>query len=126
MDNRLAGDVVRVVAAKSDIHLEPVGQRPGADRGDPQVSLAVIYEGPKGLSEVGVWECTPGGWPIRNRSDTEICHIVLGRAVLTGDDGARQELGPGDTAVLPVGWSGRWDVVETVRKVYVVIQPQTS
>jgi uncharacterized cupin superfamily protein len=32
------------------------------------------------------------------------------------------ELGPGESVVLPRGWSGRWDILETVRKVYVLAE----
>ena len=30
------------------------------------------------------------------------------------------ELGAGDMAVFPKGWSGTWDIHETVRKVYAI------
>ena len=36
-------------------------------------------------------------------------------------DGEPVELEEGDVFVLPTGWSGRWDVLETVRKLYVVV-----
>lgn len=26
----------------------------------------------------------------------------------------------GDLVILPVGWTGRWDVLETVRKIYAI------
>ena len=48
--------------------------------------------------------------------------ILGGRAVITDDGGARRELGAGDAIILPVGWTGRWDVVEDVRKLYVLIR----
>jgi hypothetical protein len=36
------------------------------------------------------------------------------------DDGETVELVAGDTAVFPRGWSGTWDIEETLRKVYVI------
>jgi len=30
------------------------------------------------------------------------------------------EVHGGDLIILPPGWSGRWDVLETVRKVYAI------
>jgi len=30
------------------------------------------------------------------------------------------ELGAGDMAVFPKGWSGTWDIHETIRKVYAI------
>lgn len=99
--------------------LTPAGQRAGADSGDPQ--LGVLSVDTAGNGAVGVWECTPGGWPVKDRTDTEVCHILAGRATITdGATGTTHPIGPGDLLVLPAGWSGRWDVSETVRKVYAI------
>ena len=42
------------------------------------------------------------------------------RARLTNVDGTSVELTAGDVLTLPKGWSGRWDILETVRKLYVI------
>jgi uncharacterized protein len=97
--------------------LEDWGPRAGADSGDPQMSGRIFYEG-NGV-QVGVWQCTPGGWAITDRPDHETVRIVSGRARLTNADGTSVELGAGDALTLPKGWSGRWDLVTTVRKFYV-------
>lgn len=34
--------------------------------------------------------------------------------------GTVTEIGPGDLVILPPGWSGRWDVIETVRKIFAI------
>ena len=57
--------------------LEPSGPRAGADSGDPQTSGVAFFEG-HGVS-VGVWECTPGGWAITDRPDTETMMLLGGR-----------------------------------------------
>lgn len=106
------------IAGAADAVLEKSGPREGADKGDPQTSVRVLYD--EGSVEVGIWECTPGGWPIVNRGDTEMITIVSGKGVLTDADGAERHLGPGVAVVMPKGWSGRWDISETVRKIYVV------
>ncbi|ODU06909.1 MAG: hypothetical protein ABS81_03510 [Pseudonocardia sp. SCN 72-86] len=98
--------------------LTPTGQRAGADSGDPQVRARAIAGG--GPERIGVWECAPGGWAVVDRPDTETCVILSGRARITDQDSGRVlEVGAGDMVVLPSGWSGRWDVLETVRKVFV-------
>jgi uncharacterized protein len=98
--------------------LEDVGLRSGSDTGSPRVGARVLHAaGPV----VGIWECTPGGWPISDREDTETCIILSGRARVT--EGATNkicEVSSGDVLILPKGWSGRWDVIEPVRKVYVL------
>ncbi|QZH62363.1 cupin domain-containing protein [Mycolicibacterium farcinogenes] len=99
--------------------LTPAGQRPGADCGDPQLKTLPVESGTD--AQVGVWECQPGGWPVVNRPNTETCYIVAGRARLTDEaTGQVVEIGAGDFITLPPGWSGRWDVIETVRKVYAI------
>jgi uncharacterized cupin superfamily protein len=97
--------------------LEDWGPRVGADSGEPTTSGRVLYEG-NGI-QVGIWECTPGGWAIKDRPDHETVQILAGRARLTNADGTSSELTAGDVLTLPKGWSGRWDVLETVRKLFV-------
>lgn len=105
--------------------LEAKGQRAGADSGDPQVS-SISFDTPADV-RVGVWECEPGGWPIVDRPDTETCYIVSGRVIVTdGETGEKYEVSAGDVIVQPKGWSGRWDVIETIRKVYTIVEPQGS
>ena len=50
----------------------------------------------------------------------EVIHLVAGRMTVTPDGGEPTELGAGDMAVFPKGWSGTWDIHETVRKVYAI------
>ena len=100
--------------------LEPAGPRVGADVGSPMMSSRVLHA--HGAVEVGVWECTPGGWAIVRRGNTETVHILPGPATITDVDGTVRELRPGVTLVLPLGWSGRWDITETLRKLYVTVE----
>jgi uncharacterized protein len=102
--------------------LEDWGPRAGADSGDPRMSGRIFHGSADGPVEVGVWACTPGGWAITDRPDTETVQILSGRARLTDAAGRAVELGPGDALVLPRGWSGRWDVLEPVRKLYVIVR----
>lgn len=111
--------VIKSVVGATDMRLEPAGQRDGADQGDPQVCAAEISDS-NGIA-VGVWECTPGGWPVVDRANTEVASILSGKATITDANGLKRELVAGSIVTLPKGWSGRWDVTETVRKVYVII-----
>lgn len=106
-------------AGAADMPLEPAGPRTGADLGDPRVSYREISN--DGHIEVGVWECTPGGWEIVERPDIEIVTIVSGAGTITDADGTVRPLSPGAVVTLPRGWSGRWDITETLRKVYVIL-----
>jgi uncharacterized protein len=72
-----------------------------------------------GGQEVGIWECTPGPsyWTLETN---EAVHILAGRMTVTPDGGEPQDVGPGDTAVFPRGWQGRWQIHEPIRKLYVL------
>jgi uncharacterized cupin superfamily protein len=67
----------------------------------------------------GIWQCTPGlsHWTLETH---EVIHLVSGRMTVTPDGGEATEVGAGDMAVFPKGWSGSWDIHETVRKVYAI------
>ena len=100
----------------------PIAARSGTDPASAvsRTRGALLYKGPAGAPEAGVWECTPGAWECRVARD-EFCHFLAGRCVYTHDSGERTELGAGDAAFFPAGWSGRCEVNETVRKVYVIL-----
>ena len=105
---------VHVPAAKILGELEPNGHRAGFDSGDPKTAILKFDTEVK----TGVWECQPGGWQ-STREDTEVCYILSGRATITdGENGTVYDVAAGDVLVQPKGWSGRWDVTETIRKVY--------
>lgn len=96
------------------------GMRPGADV-PPAAVRALELAGHAG-ARIGVWECGPGGWPIRNRPDREICVILDGEARITDEStGAVVLVRSGDVLDLPVGWSGRWDIDRSVRKVFATL-----
>jgi hypothetical protein len=99
--------------------LPNAGVRAGADSGDPQVGVVTLA--PEALGNIGIWECQPGGWSVLDRIDTEVAYIISGSADLT-DARTRKRINVtcGDVVILPPGWSGRWDVRETIRKVYVI------
>ena len=109
-------------AGQARLHdeLEDWGPRVGADSGDPQMSGRILYKNAEETVEGGVWACSPGGWTVTDRLDTETVQILSGLARLSDAGGSSVDLGPGDILVLPKGWSGRWDVLEPVRKLYVL------
>jgi uncharacterized cupin superfamily protein len=108
--------------------LPPVGDRAaaGGPRGAATAGAPVsrtrgvlLHKGEGGRPEAGVWECTPGRWECRVERD-EFCYFLSGRSVYTDESGERTEVGGGDAAWFPAGWTGVCEVLETVRKVYVI------
>ncbi len=85
----------------------------------PEMTTAGLEVWADGDVSGGIWECTPGPsyW---TQEEHEVIHLVTGRMTVTRDGEEPVELGPGDMAVFPKGWSGTWDIHETVRKVYAI------
>ncbi|HIE89839.1 MAG: cupin domain-containing protein [bacterium] len=68
----------------------------------------------------GTWECEPGTLEI-DLDITEFCHLLKGHWKLTSASGEITEIRAGDSWVFPKGWKGIGEVLETVRKAYIVI-----
>ena len=74
------------------------------------------HEGP----DIGVWECSPGRWR-RQVKSAEFSHFVSGRCVFHADSGERLEIAAGDAVIFPANTTGTWEIIETVRKIYVML-----
>jgi uncharacterized cupin superfamily protein len=70
----------------------------------------------------GIWEAEPGCWSI-NYTENEYCHILAGKSILRDAAGNERDLNPGDQFLIPAGFAGQWEVLETTRKIYVIYQP---
>ena len=71
--------------------------------------------------KTGIWECKPGTFDVVKRENVESVIILSGVVKLTDlDCGIETSLKAGDVATLEKGSSVRWEIVETVRKLYVV------
>ena len=79
----------------------------------------LLYRAAEKYPEAGLWECSPGKWACRVDRD-EFCHFLAGRCVYTHESGDRTEIRGGDAAFFPAGWNGTCEVIETVRKVYLI------
>jgi uncharacterized protein len=103
----------------------PAFDRPRADRlvqGNPLRTTWSWHATPDGVLDCGIWQCEPGAWRIAFAPDKdEFFSVIEGRIRITGDDGRAGEFGPGDACVIPAGFHGTFEVLETVRKHYVVV-----
>jgi uncharacterized cupin superfamily protein len=95
---------------------------PKAERlvsGAPVHRTWVTYETPDGKMFCGVWESTPGAWRVVF-DEWESCTILEGVVIVTPDVGTPVALGAGDSLVTEPGFTGTWEVLETVRKTFVI------
>lgn len=74
----------------------------------------------EGNLTAGTWECGPGKMQL-DLDITEFCHLLKGHWILTSESGHVTEIKVGDSWIFPNGWKGTAEVVETVRKVYMII-----
>lgn len=95
------------------------GAQPDALAGNSQSSGRVLYKGPGGQPEVGLWICTPGRWRLAIPRD-ELCYFVAGRAEYRRDNGERIEIAPNTLVLFPAGWAGECTVHETMRNTYML------
>lgn len=86
--------------------------------GAPVESYQVLHRDAGGRS--GVWQCTPGRFESARQGDAELMHFLSGAGTITSSDGTVHEIHPGAVLIAPDGWSGTWDIRETVRKVYTI------
>lgn len=89
--------------------------------GDPHQESTVFFKGEAGDVIAGSWTSTPGQWHAFTGRD-EFCYIVSGHVRLIGDDGTLQSFKTGDAFLIPKGFLGRWEVVETTTKHFVIRQ----
>ena len=96
------------------------GQSDNRLSGEYRTKTCNHYTGEDGRLFSGIWECTPGKVPI-DYKEWEFCHFIEGKAVLTNEDGRKWTLKAGDGFIIPPGFKGTWETVETVRKHYVIL-----
>lgn len=104
----------------------PAIDHPREDRrevGCPTRQTWTLYEsGPQGVS-AGIWTCEPGRWRIVFAPDKhEYFFVLQGRLRLHDNDGGVTEVVAGQGAVIPAGFEGAFEVLEPVRKHFVVVE----
>jgi len=102
--------------------LHPTLDRPRPDRlvaGNPLRQTWVLHEA--GPVSAGVWACEVGRWRIVfPATRQEYFHVLAGRVRLHGPGGAT-DIGPGQGGVIPPGFEGEFEVLEPVRKQFVLV-----
>lgn len=70
----------------------------------------------------GTWTSTTGKYHTIYADPKlhEFVHMIDGKLVITPDGGAPVNLGPGDAFVIEPGFKGTWEVIEPVRKHFVL------
>lgn len=91
--------------------------------GSPLQTVANAYSDIGNAFHCGVWEGGVGAWRVAY-TEHEFCHLLAGRVCLRGNDGSETTVVAGDSFVIPAGFEGVWEVLESARKLYAVYEPQ--
>ena len=81
---------------------------------------SVHFESADGSLVIGTWQCTPYAEMLVYPNGTEYAVILSGKVALTNPDGSVETFGPGESYVLPAATEVRFEVLETMRKIYVL------
>jgi len=87
--------------------------------GDPQHVTRLQFESPDKRLIAGTWTSTPGKWHAFTDRD-EFCYILAGRCRLIDADGNASDYKTGDAFLIPNGFRGYWEVIETTTKHFVI------
>jgi uncharacterized cupin superfamily protein len=90
--------------------------------GNPLQRLWPAYTDATGVFFAGQWQSEPGKWSVAY-TEEEYCEILEGCSILTDAQGAALTVRKGDRFVIPRGFVGTWEVVDTTRKIYVIHEP---
>jgi uncharacterized cupin superfamily protein len=114
------------------VHFEPLpaAERtaPAPDRvleGSPQQEIRNVYADASQQFFAGRWSSSCGKWRVQY-SEHEFCHMLEGRVRIVADSGRVSEFGPGQSFVVPAGFSGTWEVVEPATKLYAIFETAQS
>jgi len=105
---------------------EPTTQRRLKDlpnrvvEGDPHHTSTQCFVNETGDLRASKWTSTPGKWHAFTDKD-EYCYIIEGHVRLIGEDGFAQTFKTGASFMIPNGFRGFWEVVETTTKHCVVL-----
>lgn len=106
----------------------PVGLEPCAvvpaealdGTGAPKEQGAVLFS--DGGHTGGIWEATPYAERMENYPFNEMAHVISGHVIITPEGGAPVTFGPGETYFMQKGFTGRFEVTQTLRKYYFVAE----
>jgi uncharacterized cupin superfamily protein len=90
--------------------------------GELNMRVASLFEGKE--LRVSIFESTPAKTDHRTRPTDvdEFVYVLSGKLILTEPNGTAHEYLPGDSLVLPVGYTGTWEMQGNYRELVVLMQ----
>ncbi len=92
------------------------------EQGCPRRETWSLYESADGLMSAGIWSCEVGRWRIVfPLGKQEYFFVLQGHVRLHDQQGGWTDVLAGQGAVIPGGFEGAFEVLEPVRKHFVVV-----
>jgi uncharacterized cupin superfamily protein len=90
--------------------------------GELNIRVATLFRGKE--LRVSIFESTPAKTSHRTRPTDvdEFVYVLSGKLILTETNGTKHEYRPGDSLVLPVGYTGTWEMQGNYRELVVEMQ----
>ncbi len=90
--------------------------------GELNMRVATLFEGKE--LRVSIFESTPAKTSHRTRPTDvdEFVYVLSGKLILTEPNGKAHEYVPGDSLVLPIGYTGTWEMQGNYRELVVLMQ----
>ncbi len=90
--------------------------------GELNMRVATLFEGKE--LRVSIFESTPAKTDHRTRPTDvdEFVYVLSGKLILTEPTGTRHEFLPGDSLVLPIAYTGTWEMQGNYRELVVLAQ----
>jgi uncharacterized cupin superfamily protein len=112
------------IRAFDDTALVPEHSAPLPERvvsGNPVQQTWNHYSDPTGQFHAGIWQGEAGAWRVfYDAHEEELCTLLEGTVRLTDAGGHQREFSAGATFVVPGGFTGIWENVTRVRKIYAI------
>ncbi len=109
---RMAG--LDLIAVPPDAYIDIL------EAGELNMRVATLFEGAE--LRVSIFESTPARTNHRTRPTDidEFVTVLSGKLILTEPNGTAHEFLPGDSLVLPVGFTGTWEMQGNYRELVVI------
>lgn len=112
------------LAGQGITQAEPSIDYPRPDRlvaGNPKRQTQSLYVHPN--MDCGIWQCEVGAWNIVfSDNKQEFFNVIEGLVRIHDQAGNYIEVSAGNAGVIPPSFIGTFEVVETVKKYYVVVE----
>jgi uncharacterized protein len=92
-------------------------------KGNPKRLTKSLYEHPN--MNCGIWQCEVGAWNIIFADNKqEFFNVIEGIVRIHDQTGSYIEVGAGQAGIIPPSFVGTFEVIEKVKKYFVVVEVQ--